>query len=109
MRISDWSSDVCSSDLPTDWLLVQLAGEVHELLGRGLRRGYVERRERLPFVRGRTRPILNPAQLPFLDCEYTDFIADTPENQLLRGVPELLAPGVQIGRESCRERVGQYV
>ena len=46
-------------------------------------------------MRGRTRPILNPAQLPFLDCEYTDFIADTPENQLLRGVLELLAPGVQ--------------
>ena len=67
------------SATPTDWLLVQLAGEVHELLGRGLRRGYVEQRERLPFVRGRTRPILNPAQLPLLDCEYTDFIADTPE------------------------------
>jgi len=33
--------------------------------------------------------------LPFLDCEYTDFIADTPENRLLRGVLELLAPGVQ--------------
>lgn len=83
------------STAPSDWLLVQLAGEVHELLSRGLRRGYVERRERLPFVRGRTRPILNPAQLPFLDCEYTDFIADTPENRLLRGVLELLAPGVQ--------------
>lgn len=83
------------SATPTDWLLVQLAGEIHELLGRGLRRGYVEQRERLPFARGRTRPILNPAQLPLLDCEYTDFIADTPENQLLRGVLELLAPGVQ--------------
>jgi len=83
------------STTPSDWLLVQLAGEVHELLGRGLRRGYVERRERLPFVRGRTRPILNPAQLPFLDCEYTDFVADTLENRLLRGVLELLAPGVQ--------------
>lgn len=83
------------STTPTEWLLVQLAAEVHELLGRGLRRGYVERRERLPFVRGRTRPVLNPAQLPFLDCEFTDFIADTPENQLLRGVLELLAPGVR--------------
>ena len=83
------------SATPTDWLLVQLAGEVQELLGRGLRRGYVERRERLPFVRGRTRPVINPAQLPFLDCQFTDFIADTPENQLLRGVLELLAPGVE--------------
>lgn len=83
------------SATPTEWLLIQLAGEVHDLLARGLRRGYVERRERLPFVRGRTRPILNPAQLPFLDCEYADFTSDTPENQLLRGVLELLAPAVQ--------------
>lgn len=83
------------SATPTDWLLMQLAGEVQELLGHGLRRGYVERREPLPFVRGRTRPILNPAKLPFLDCEFTDFIADTPENQLLRGVLELLAPAVR--------------
>lgn len=80
---------------PSEWLLVQLAREVHELLGRGLRNGYVERRERLPFVRGRTRPVLNPAQLPFLDCEYADFIVDTPENRLLRGVLELLAPAVR--------------
>jgi 5-methylcytosine-specific restriction enzyme subunit McrC len=54
------------SATPTEWLLVQLAAEVQELLGRGLRRGYIERRASLPFVRGRTRPILNPTQLPFL-------------------------------------------
>lgn len=88
-------STTVDSATPSEWLMVQLAGEVLELLGRGLRRGYVERRERLPFVRGRTRPILNPAQLPFLDCEYSDFVADTPENRLLRGVLELLAPGVR--------------
>lgn len=88
------TANVDSSN-PTEWLLVQLAGEVQELLARGLRRGYVTRRERLPFVRGRTRPIINPAQLPFLDCEYADFVADTPENQLLRGVLELLAPVVR--------------
>lgn len=93
---------------PSEWLLMQLAGEVQELLGRGLRRGYVERRERLPFVRGRTRPILNPAQLPFLDCEFTDFIADTPENQLLRGVLEILAPVVQnrVVRHQYDEALG---
>jgi 5-methylcytosine-specific restriction enzyme subunit McrC len=83
------------SATPTEWLLVQLAAEVQELLGRGLRRGYIERRASLPFVRGRTRPILNPTQLPFLDCEFADFVSDTPENQLLRGVLELLAPAVK--------------
>ncbi|MGQ0846507.1 MAG: McrC family protein [Sporichthyaceae bacterium] len=80
---------------PTEWLLLQLAGEVNDLLSRGLRRGYVDRRETLPFVRGRTRPPLNPAQLPFLDCQYSDFTADTTENQLLRGVLELFAPAAQ--------------
>ncbi len=84
-----------SSATPTEWLLVQLAAEIHNLLARGLRRGYMERRESLPFVRGRSRPVLNPAQLPFLDCEYTDFLADTLENRLLRGVLEFLAPAVK--------------
>ena len=50
---------------PTDWLLLQLAGEVRELLARGLRRGYVEQRELLSYVRGRMRPPLNPSRLPF--------------------------------------------
>lgn len=80
---------------PSDWLLIQLANEVNTLMARGLRRGYVERREQLPFVRGRTRPITNPAKLPLLDCEYTDFVVDTPENQLLRAALDLLAPTVR--------------
>jgi 5-methylcytosine-specific restriction enzyme subunit McrC len=77
---------------PTDWLLLQLAGEVDDLLARGLRRGYVERRELLPFVRGRVRPPINPARLPGVDCEYSDFVLDTVENRLLRGTLEFLAP-----------------
>jgi 5-methylcytosine-specific restriction enzyme subunit McrC len=76
----------------TDWLLLQLADEVEALLSRGLRRGYVARREMLPFVRGRMRPLLTPARLPLIDCEYADFVLDTTENQLLRGTLELLAP-----------------
>lgn len=80
---------------PADWLLLQLAGEVNALLSRGLRRGYVEARETLPFVRGRVRPPLNPARLPLLDCHYADFTADTLENRLLRGVLELFAPAAR--------------
>lgn len=79
---------------PSDWLLVQLAHEVNALMASGLRRGYVERREQLPFVRGRTYPVTNPAKLPFLDCEYTDFVVDTPVNRLLRSALEVLAPAV---------------
>lgn len=80
---------------PSDWLLVQLANEINTLMDSGLRRGYVERREQLPFVRGRTYPVTNPARLPFLDCEYTDFVVDTPENRLLRSALEVLVPAVR--------------
>lgn len=80
---------------PTDWLLLQLAGEVDALLAHGLRRGYVERRELLPFVRGRMRPPLNPSRLPLVDCEFADFVLDTPENRLVRGALELLSPAAR--------------
>lgn len=77
----------------SDWLLVQLAAEVEALLTTGLRRGYAERRDELPYVRGRLRLPQNPARLPFLDCTFIDFSLDTPENRLLRGALEYLAPG----------------
>src|SRR3546814_3990943 len=32
MRISDWSSDVCSSDLCGDWLGLSVAGPAHHLV-----------------------------------------------------------------------------
>lgn len=78
----------------SDWLSVQLAAEVEELLNRGLRRSYVERREELAYVRGRIHPPLNPARLPSLECSFADFSLDTPENRLLRGALEYLIPGV---------------
>lgn len=77
---------------PTEWLLLQVISEVEAVAARGLRRGYEERRELLPFVRGRVRPALDPSRLPLVDCEYTDFTLDTPENRLLRGTLEVLAP-----------------
>jgi 5-methylcytosine-specific restriction enzyme subunit McrC len=88
---------------PTEWLLLQLADEVNELVGRGLRRGYVEKREFLPFLRGRVRPPTNPARLPSLDCEYVEFTSDTIENRLLRSTLELLAPAVR--NRAIRKRV----
>src|SRR3546814_8138784 len=49
MRISDWSSDVCSSDLPA---VVELAFEARNPFGRGLMRGM-----------GRTRRIIEKERL----------------------------------------------
>lgn len=88
---------------PTDWLLLQLTGEIEALLAHGLRRGYVERRELLPFVRGRMRAPLNPSRLPMVDCEFADFVLDTRENRLLRGTLELLSPAA--GNPYVRSRL----
>jgi 5-methylcytosine-specific restriction enzyme subunit McrC len=74
---------------PSDWLFLQFATELERVVAIGLRRSYVEQREILPFVRGRLRPVLNPALLPGADCEYTDFTLDTRENRLLRGTAEI--------------------
>lgn len=95
---------------PTDWLLLQLAGEVDELLGHGLRRGYVERRELLPYVRGRMRPPLNPSRLPSVDCEFADFVLDTPENRLLRGTLELFTPAAvhPVVRRRLRDALSAF-
>src|SRR3546814_9576859 len=83
MRISDWSSDVCSSDL-----LLDLA------------------RERVwhPYscpsrCQCRLVPILN------LSCYYSDHSRRVVNRYSL----SLSGPANQIGRASCRERVCQYV
>src|SRR3546814_13540011 len=95
MRISDWSSDVCSSDLaisrkPLDELRLQL--ETRELLRQSF---FVEP---APFV-GRVIFVATPHRGSYL-AEYSlgGFIA---------GFVRL--PFNQIGRASCRERVCQYV
>src|SRR3546814_5998219 len=101
MRISDWSSDVCSSDL------VDLAGAVVE--------------HRLQAQPGDTRVVaqhlvddvvphrddlagLDPGlQLVLHDLLRAQGVAAMHEVDLARDV------GQEIGRASCRERVCQYV
>src|SRR3546814_15421747 len=93
MRISDWSSDVCSSDLP---------------LGLGLRlrcNGFLD------AALGQPAFLLQP--LPKLIQLHRGV---APEVEIVPGLPEIggaaIAPApcarVQIGRASCRERVCQY-
>src|SRR3546814_4628670 len=80
MRISDWSSDVCSSDL-SFWLVFFLAHQPHEQLFQPV--GLVAHRQHFDAGRGEPREdVVQALVLGELD---------------------------QIGRASCRERVCQYV
>src|SRR3546814_4972567 len=82
MRISDWSSDVCSSDLP-------------HLVGRELA---VEQRGNGGFAGSQLRfqPRRGPRQ-PVQDRGQQRFAVGVEQRQR------------KIGRASCRERVCQYV
>src|SRR3546814_4362452 len=86
MRISDWSSDVCSSDL--------LAGED---IGPGQRDRDGEQR----------RAHAGDQAVPEIAMELVDdeHVAPRLEADLARNPGRL----VEIGRASCRERVCQYV
>src|SRR3546814_4670549 len=77
MRISDWSSDVCSSDLVV----------VDRLPGH----------DQLVPARRLDRPL------------EVDAVAAPGAQEQRDGRADALFEGIQIGRASCRERVGQYV
>src|SRR3546814_5539542 len=88
MRISDWSSDVCSSDLPLHGPAPPAEASAECLAARAGR--YDKDRRR------RSSPLPHPAQGP-----------PTPPLQSSEVCRILSA--LQIGRASCRERVCQYV
>src|SRR3546814_18936497 len=99
MRISDWSSDVCSSDLP----------------GRTVQGGHALQRMPHLFDRdGAGRRIETPA------AQYHVFKYEQPLLALGVVVPVRIEAGrrrageptcqfLEIGRASCRERVWRYV
>src|SRR3546814_9967628 len=120
MRISDWSSDVCSSDLKrgeapfsVDANLLHISAE-----GKVLEDPWVEAPD---FVYSRTvDPEKAPDQPEYVEVEFRkgDAIAINGETlspaALLTRLNELGGKhGIgrldQIGRASCRERVCQYV
>src|SRR3546814_19214213 len=97
MRISDWSSDVCSSDLPA-------------FVGRELEQGFVDRGEGDVgvFRRLAVRGLDLDARLDgFADriCLLVGFYLDAEP----MAFPADLDARDQIGRASGRERVCQYV
>jgi 5-methylcytosine-specific restriction enzyme subunit McrC len=84
---------------PADWLAFLLTLQVEKLLSIGLRQGYREVEEEIPYVRGRidfgavrwgeSKPGLVP-------CRFEDFIVDTLENRILRGTLELLSAFARV-------------
>src|SRR3546814_1925503 len=88
MRISDWSSDVCSSDLS-----LEMSGEKAQLKS------------------GRSRyslSCLKADEFPALGRVVDGKALQLPRNQL-RSLIERTQFAMEIGRASCRARVCQYV
>lgn len=89
---------------PSDWLALLLVSEVEALISAGLRSGHVTVVEDLPYVRGRLRfegSATSSLRAGLARCEFSDFIADTPENRVLRATLEALGsrrllPGLRL-------------
>src|SRR3546814_21052748 len=103
MRISDWSSDVCSSDLASILSRIrQCFGLVIDLPVKiGMNRVILAFRDE--------RPNLNHATIQRIarDLDQAHPMSFSPlANEILRRLKSL---DRKIGRASCRERVCQYV
>src|SRR3546814_12947066 len=115
MRISDWSSDVCSSDL--DCTPVLFADTAAGVIGAchagwrgalaGITDATIEAMEKLGARRDRIRAAVGPT-IHQKSYEISDpFRATFLEADA--GNAAFFAAGRQIGRASCRESVCQYV
>src|SRR3546814_4761833 len=109
MRISDWSSDVCSSDLGT-----YQAIEATRLSGGGavIVADEMVARDQLRLARhGCYAKLSSAAALTGLELLLKDEVISPDETVALiatsNGYKELASD--EIGRASCRERVCQYV
>src|SRR3546814_19430558 len=106
MRISDWSSDVCSSDLP------KRAACPTAHTGRPLRLAVQDAalsRLKHGFDSRRGHHSLPPCLA--LQCRQEESPArhSAPSSSGQDAALSRLKQGFEIGRESCRERVCQYV
>src|SRR3546814_16083979 len=97
MRISDWSSDVCSSDLDMD--RPRPRAHPFDPLPREPDLAAVRDRLVLVGVEEEFPVIGNGGDAP--DFGFRDFVGPPP--------PAALVPREEIGRASCRERVCHYV
>src|SRR3546814_5595492 len=108
MRISDWSSDVCSSDLRGgigrlgQLVLLALVGLGVVAVAVLLQTGMLAEL----FEMYRSTPLWGAEDKDNVQFYFRLFLNDYPTFWTLLPVAALIA---QIGRASCRERVCQYV
>src|SRR3546814_20006827 len=91
MRISDWSSDVCSSDLPLHVALAGMVVQADQCVGRNRKRAGADR----------YMWVAHPDQV--------DHERHRENGAAATDQPEREADDAKIGRATCRERVCQDV
>src|SRR3546814_19334822 len=102
MRISDWSSDVCSSDLEADAFaaLLQNGAAIEEVAAQtGVSKSTVRRRLALASLCGEVKAAVRAGEVPLSVAEALT-LGSTAEQPPVLG---------QIGRASCRESGCQSV
>src|SRR3546814_19154428 len=105
MRISDWSSDVCSSDLKPQSIQSQDPFQVRE-----------QHLDLLAVLSGllvsrRGRDLAGHIARGFVDLagDLAMRRVRTTQRLQLTALAVIYAASIELGRASCRERVGQYV
>src|SRR3546814_13947892 len=107
MRISDWSSDVCSSDLLRALMLTTRRITLNWLRNQ-TSCGTLMKLVRLPLYHVREKP---ESQRVDLNLNFKDniFFLATKQVEALEEVLVTEDIKAEIGRATCRERVCQYV
>src|SRR3546814_14696657 len=109
MRISDWSSDVCSSDLLSDWY--SLSHVIHGLLFYAIgwavfRRWSVAARLTLAVLVEAGWEVLENSPIIIDRYRAVTMAWGYAGDSILNSLSDI---GCKIGRASCRERVCPYV
>src|SRR3546814_15621143 len=102
MRISDWSSDVCSSDLPAVWIDVSLREQAQIAGYTVVDAGTVVATHLNHLMHRHGGNLLGRQEVQQL----LDHVGKEAPKLIEDLVPKTIS---QIGRASCRERVCQYV
>src|SRR3546814_10884103 len=105
MRISDWSSDVCSSDLASGLTKAMRRGDDGRFYWhwdpRTVSPEFLNPPSESQTIEAAAARITTPVVM--VRAEYSDIVSDESVALFRKLTPQ------QIGRASCRERVCQYV
>src|SRR3546814_13875909 len=105
MRISDWSSDVCSSDLPSE-----TRGNLSCRLS-GMAVGILLLRNRNMIATGVRKVLLDWKLVRGVSSTGEAIFSENPSFSMIneKNLYSMTnAPAFQLGRAACRERVWQY-